>query len=292
MGSPSSDSTVATTTASDGRTLAWASYGDPDGLAVLYFHGTSTCRLDGGFFDAAATRAGVHLIAVDRPGSARSDPHPGRRLIDWPSDVDAVADALNIDRYVVTGMSGGGPHALACAALNPQRVIAAVPINSATPNDPAFLRAAPAPMRVTPFLMRNVPPLGRAMLRAMGKASGRPNMPSRGMPADWREVLAHDDIRAQFLAAREEGLRQTRTVWATEGALFWDPDGWGFDPIHLPVPVIGCSGVLDPSLEFTRRVVASSSPGSRMLELPGGHIHPLLPDVAQTVVDAMAAAGS
>lgn len=102
----------------DGRRLGYAEYGDPDGPPVMYCHGFPSCRLEPGMVEIS----GVRLVALDRPGYGRSDPRPGRRLVDWPADVAAAADALGIDRFAVAGVSGGAPYAAACAALLPGRV--------------------------------------------------------------------------------------------------------------------------------------------------------------------------
>lgn len=55
------------------------------------------------------------MISIDRPGIGLSDPKPKRTLLDWPDDVLELADALNIERFAVLGISGGGPYSLACA---------------------------------------------------------------------------------------------------------------------------------------------------------------------------------
>jgi len=105
----------------DGRGLAYAEWGDLRGPPLLFFHGTPHSRL--WCPDEEATQAaGVHLVAVDRPGFGRSDLQPGRRLTDWPGNVAELADALGIDRFAVAGFSGGGPYAAACAALIGDRV--------------------------------------------------------------------------------------------------------------------------------------------------------------------------
>ena len=105
----------------DGRALAYTEWGDAHGQPVFYFHGSPLSRL--WIPDEAATRAaGVRLIAADRPGYGGSDPHPGRRLQDWPVDVAELGDALGVDRFAVVGYSAGGPYALACAALLGDRV--------------------------------------------------------------------------------------------------------------------------------------------------------------------------
>jgi pimeloyl-ACP methyl ester carboxylesterase len=66
----------------------------------------------------------VRLIAVDRPGIALSDRVPGRRLLNWATDIEILADVLHLSRFAILGWSAEAPHALACASLVPERVVA------------------------------------------------------------------------------------------------------------------------------------------------------------------------
>ena len=107
----------------DGRKLAVEQYGDPEGTPVFMLHGTPGCRLSGRHPDESrVVDAGLRLITYDRPGYGQSDRHKGRRVIDCVADVAAIADELGVERFAVTGGSGGGPHALAVAARLPGRV--------------------------------------------------------------------------------------------------------------------------------------------------------------------------
>src|SRR5258706_454018 len=108
----------------DGRTLAYAEYGEPEGRALLYFHGGADSRLEARLLAEQARCAGIRLIGIDRPGMGRSHFKKGRRLLDWPDDVIELADHLGIERFAVIGVSGGGPYALACAYKIPNRLIA------------------------------------------------------------------------------------------------------------------------------------------------------------------------
>jgi pimeloyl-ACP methyl ester carboxylesterase len=99
----------------DGRSLAYAEFGDPDGRPVLFFHGTPGYRLNPWTTNAEMRSLEVRLIALDRPGVGRSTPRPQRRLLDWPDDVQTLAGSLGLERFAVVGFSNGGPHAAACA---------------------------------------------------------------------------------------------------------------------------------------------------------------------------------
>lgn len=103
--------------AGDGRVLQVLERGDPDGTPVLVHNGTPNSRLIYEPEASLAARQGIRLISYDRPGYGGSTPQPGRTVADCVQDVRAIAADLGIERLAVWGISGGGPHALACAAL-------------------------------------------------------------------------------------------------------------------------------------------------------------------------------
>jgi pimeloyl-ACP methyl ester carboxylesterase len=117
----------------DGRILAVLEAGDESGHAVVAIHGTPGSGLLWRGLAEDAEARGIRLLAYDRPGYGGSDPHPGRTVADAAGDVAAIADALGIERFAVEGGSGGGPHTLACAALLPDRVVAAASLAGVAP---------------------------------------------------------------------------------------------------------------------------------------------------------------
>ena len=124
-----------TTRTPDGRTLAIEEAGDPDGHPVLVHEGTPNSRH---LYPPAATDAaarGLRLISYDRPGYGGSSPQPGRTVADCAADVRVICADLGIDRLAMWGISGGGPHVLACAALLPDLVTAAASLASPAPMD-------------------------------------------------------------------------------------------------------------------------------------------------------------
>jgi pimeloyl-ACP methyl ester carboxylesterase len=119
----------------DGRSLLVQEGGDPAGQAVLVHLGTPSSRSLYPPHLRDATERGIRLIAYDRPGYGGSSPHPGRSVADCATDVRAIVDALQIERFAVWGISGGAPHSLACASLLSHRVVAAATLASAAPFD-------------------------------------------------------------------------------------------------------------------------------------------------------------
>ena len=108
----------------DGRALGYAEYGAPEGKPIFYFHGFPGSRLDWMLSDSdnSANELNARIIAVDRPGMGLSDFKRDRKILDWPDDVVELADILQIERFSVLGISGGGPYTFACAFKIPERL--------------------------------------------------------------------------------------------------------------------------------------------------------------------------
>jgi pimeloyl-ACP methyl ester carboxylesterase len=120
-------------TRADGMGNSAGAPGSP--VAVFWLHGSPNIGSPPEPLFAAAEANGLRWVSYDRPGYGGSSPHDGRTVASAAADVAAVADALGIGRFAVLGHSGGGPHALACAALLPERVIAAVSVSAPAPFD-------------------------------------------------------------------------------------------------------------------------------------------------------------
>ena len=126
---------VSDITLSDGRTLAFGSFGDPSGDPLLFFHGTPGSHFEGELLHEASAARGVRLIAPDRPGIGRSTPQPGRTLLGWADDVAELAEALGLVRLRLIGYSGGGPFALACGCRLADCIDALVVVSGSAPMD-------------------------------------------------------------------------------------------------------------------------------------------------------------
>jgi pimeloyl-ACP methyl ester carboxylesterase len=126
-------------TTGDGRRLCVQSAGAADGRPIVVHHGTPGSRHLSDDWVAAAAADGVRLISYDRPGYGGSTPQPGRTVADCASDVRAIAAEFGYGLVAVWGWSGGGPHALACAALLPDLVCAVASLGSIAPYGPPDL---------------------------------------------------------------------------------------------------------------------------------------------------------
>src|SRR5579864_3923352 len=125
--------------APDGREVAFAVWGDPEGFPVMRLHGTPGCRLMRWRDEKVYGSLGVCWVTPDRAGYGRSSRLRGRRVVDDVDDVRLIADELGFERFGVSGASGGGPHALACAARLPDRVVRAICVVGTAPYGPPGL---------------------------------------------------------------------------------------------------------------------------------------------------------
>ncbi len=178
----------------DGRTLAYAEFGQPDGYPVMYFHGAPSSRLEPLLIgDAVLSRFGLRVIAPDRPGMGGSDFQPNRTFSDWPKDVIALANALGLEQFAVLGNSGGGPYVAVCAARIPERLTSAVIVSGGWRMDwPEAQNNLPFVNRLVLIFADKAPFLLGLLLKMMAASSGgerekelaqlRKRVPRRTMP--------------------------------------------------------------------------------------------------------------
>src|SRR3989344_906865 len=106
----------------DGRKLAYAEYGDPEGQPLFFLHGWPSSRMHGRRMGEAASKLKIRIITPDRPGYGLYDYKENRTLLDYPDDILELADQLKIEKFAVVGVSGGGPYAAVCAYKIPKRI--------------------------------------------------------------------------------------------------------------------------------------------------------------------------
>jgi pimeloyl-ACP methyl ester carboxylesterase len=117
----------------DGRSLEYVVAGPGDGMPLVLHHGTPSSAVVFEPWQESAAKHGLRMVMYSRPGYAGSSPRPGRTVADAAGDVAALLDALGAERFLTVGWSGGGPHALACAKLLPDRCAAAALIAGVAP---------------------------------------------------------------------------------------------------------------------------------------------------------------
>lgn len=245
---PKTDDTL---TLSDGRSLGYAEYGPPDGEPLVFCHGTPGSRYSRPADASLLEKHGVRQFTLERPGYGRSTYHPGRTLLDWPQDVREAADALGLDQFTVAGFSGGGPHALACAARLPDRVTSAAVINGIGPVHPPGatdgmelrnrigLRVAGLPL--VPRLI--VWPIVRKIRK--DPDAGIDTVGDRFAAVD-KSVLQRPEVRAVFRQDFSAAVQHGTKGYVRDARIFSKP--WGFDLDEISVPVDLWHGELDTNV--------------------------------------------
>lgn len=267
-------------TTPDGRHLRVEEAGDPSGSPVLTLHGTPGAgRLYGPHITDAENR-GIRLIGYDRPGYGRSTPQPGRSVADCAADVRAVAAALSIDRLAVWGISGGAPHALACAALLPDLVVAVGSLAALAPYGAPRLDyfTGMGEDNVNDIkLMLEDEPAARAKLVADREHMLALN--AEAMERAFPSLVSAVDAAAFTPELAEYLFACTRDGLAPGGEGWWDDSmaalkPWGFELGTIRVPVQLWHGLHDRFVPFQHgEWLAGTIPGvDARLSADDGHI--------------------
>lgn len=293
------DRTRQTVTLRDGRQLGYAEYGIPDGIPLMLFHGTPGSRLLSFLEKVEWVRdLGLRILTPERPGYGLSDPAPGNSIGDWADDVAQLADQLGLDRFHVSGASGGGPFALACALRLPDRVRSATLICSGCPPEAMHNREGMnRGNRLVFWLARYAPPLLRVLMALYARAVSKQRKPNSDKAKQkmlaqlcaWdRRVLEsrEDDPRAKLQL--QEAFRQ-----GPAGAyhdMMRVSHAWGLDFQSLRVPVFLWHGTADTLMPVScARAFAQMIPGceARFLE-DAGHMLIADPDTASRMMARIA----
>jgi pimeloyl-ACP methyl ester carboxylesterase len=267
----------------DGRELAYEETGDPAGVPIFMLHGTPGCRLSGRHPDPSRVGAlGLRLVSYDRPGYGRSSRHPDRRVVDCVSDVTAVADELEIERFAVSGGSGGGPHALAVGARRPERVTRVICDVGVAPYDAADLDWSrgmdPSNVREIGWALAGEETLAGELEREARKVLDRIDEDPGSLLSEFelsssdRAVLENPDVREVIRVSTHETFAGGIWGWVDDDLALISP--WGFDVGELRVPVeirYGATDVLVPAAHGAW--LAAHIPHARVtIDDHGGHL--------------------
>jgi len=280
-------------TLSDGRALGFQELGDPDGSPLFFFHGTPGSRLVFSDNDSIAQIPGLRLILPERPGYGLSDPQPGRALLDWAADVAELADHLGLTVFAVSGESGGGPHALACAYRLADRVTKALVLSSPAP---AGFKGARSGLswgnRVGLVLGRYAPWLMRRTIRSYAAAfekdpEGFLDAVARQMAQPDRVLLANRALRQAIIRDVREAYRHGSDGHAVDGLLAMTSRTWGFSLREISVPVFLWHGEDDTLVSTTMAMhLAREIPRCQARFVAGaGHLLTETPEVISEVAD-------
>ena len=234
---------------SDGRSLSYASFGDPAGKPVFYFHGFPGSRFEPQSNHEAYLKAGIRLLALDRPGMGESTRKSKRKLLDWPDDVVEVAKILNLEKFSVLGVSGGGPYALACARAIPGYLDKVTVACGLGPMDaPNATSGMMLSNRILFRYGRFFPPLLRLSVFLMVRQlSSKPvkgfEKFVEGLPEPDRLVLSEPEAQEFVLASAVEGVCQGGGPLLEEIRIY--SKLWGFKLDDLNVPISLFQGEVD-----------------------------------------------
>jgi pimeloyl-ACP methyl ester carboxylesterase len=258
------------------RQIGFAEFGDPQGRAVFWLHGTPGARRQiPTEARVYAKQHGIRLIGLDRPGTGSSSPHLYENIAAFADDLRTIADILGIDKMAVIGLSGGGPYALASAAAMPDRVVAAGILGGVAPflGDEGITsalmnlgkRAAPLlrlggdPLRIGASLMvRAIRPFANTALALYAAIS----------PEGDRRLLTRPEFGAMFLDDLLNGSRKQLAAPFNDVVLF--TRGWGFRLDEVKVPVRWWHGDSDHIVPFAHgQHAVALLPDAELIVLPG-----------------------
>lgn len=245
-------------TLADGRDLAWRWWGDEGGIPVLRIQGTPSSRLNRNPDSSVQKDLGVRYLMADRPGYGGSTRKPGRGIADVVEDLVALLDHLGIDRIPAMGTSGGGPHVLALAASNPDRLSAVTVVVGGTPLvEDEVKQLVGVNARSYALAERGWEPLheflAQVRLRLLS-VEGMQGVLNDAPPAD-RKLM--EDPTWQRLSRENlaETLKQGAEGWTDEGLAMHRP--WDFDAADVRAQVTWWHGDDDKNapLSAARRVI-------------------------------------
>jgi pimeloyl-ACP methyl ester carboxylesterase len=264
---------------SDGRELEYLVSGPPNGVPLVFHHGTPGALTPIRAVERAAHARGLRLVSTSRPGYGGSTRQPNRSVADVVVDIAEVLDALDADRCLIAGWSGGGPHALACGARL-DAAAAVLVIAGVAPHDAAGLdwMAGMGEENVTEFGAANggeqslAPYLDevREHLKEVTLDGVIASLDTL-LPDVDRAVLT-DEFGEDMVASFREALRIGADGWLDDDLAFVKP--WGFALEEISVPTSVWQGSDDLMVPFAHgQWLAAHVPGvSAHLEQGEGHL--------------------
>jgi pimeloyl-ACP methyl ester carboxylesterase len=271
--------------------------GPAAGLPLVFHHGTPGARTPIRAIERAVHARGLQMVTTSRPGYGDSTPQPGRRVVDVVADTQAVLTAIGADRCLVAGWSGGGPHALACAARLPAAagvlVIAGVAPYEADgldwmagmgeENVEEFSVTLKGQDALRPYLLRE-----RERLKETDAAGIVASLGT--ILPDVDRGLLTGEFGADMADSFAEALRTGVEGWLEDDLAFARP--WGFDLAEIAVPTMLWQGSADLMVPFAHgQWLASRVPGvSAHLEDGEGHLSVAIGSIDRMIDELLGAA--
>ncbi|WP_238163044.1 alpha/beta fold hydrolase [Kribbella capetownensis] len=261
------------------RVLKYSVYGDTGGVPVLSQGGSPSTRWKRPDVGRAAEECGVHLVIPDRPEYGGSTRKPGRTVADVVEDVTALADVLGWERFAVSGGSGGGPHALACAALLSDRVTRCAVSGGITPplvdgpepdgdeEDPRRNRTSWLAARGEQYIRPSIEEAARSIMSGV-EAGGPEFPPDPHFPTPL--VPARDDPDA--MARLTATFVTSHDGWVDDNLAFANDWGFSLDEVHVPTSI--WFGSADDRARKYADLLTAAIPHAEPRPYTGGHIQP------------------
>lgn len=263
-------------TLSDGRELSFEDYGDPNGMPVIFNHGFSDSRLIRNPNDNIVRDLGLRIIAADQPGVGSSTPKTDRRMIDWGSDMEQLANHLDLYQFAVAGHSGGSPHAMAIAVHLPERVTHGVLASPVGPFDEdgfakmLVMKELKLVVKLHHFKRLLKWAYKMDSKKALKDIGSMVEQVAEGDPSDRDTFYANPDQTGMFERSFTEGMAQAGDGVYEMTMALWN---WGFEIEQVKQPFHVFYGDNDDiiSPEMPKRV-AERLPNSAASVWPGaGH---------------------
>ncbi|MFK8046164.1 MAG: alpha/beta fold hydrolase [Crocinitomicaceae bacterium] len=246
----------------DGRNLGFAEYGDDEGFPIIYCHGSQSSRLEMHYDMSFASKNGLRVITVDRPGHGLSDFNANGSILGFANDVKALTDHLKIDKFSVVGMSAGAPFALGVAHVFPNNIIKAAIISGFAPYNSESKHYLSKEVKVMLSLAKSFPFLLRIMLKIQSRQlKSNPQKALNGflkmMSAPDQEILKNESVKQIIERMFKEAFRKGSDGVAYEISKLLVQD-WGFQLKDISVPVSFWQGKKDNNVPYQWAELMSS----------------------------------
>ncbi|MET7282625.1 alpha/beta hydrolase [Kribbella sp. NPDC005582] len=264
------------------RVLNYTLYGASDGLPVVSLGGSPSTRWKRPSVVEAISAAGLRMVIPDRPGYGGSSRQPGRTVADAAADVARLADELGWSTFALTGGSGGGPHALACAALLPDRVVRCAVVGGIAPplthdpepteaeeladprRDRSIWRAARDSEALRPGIAESFAGIMASVEAGGPEFPPDPHDPAPPAPPARDDPEAMARLTATFVTS-QDGLVDDLVAFATP---------WGFDLADVRVPTSIWFGTADERAGKHAGFLAAAIPHAESIQYVGAHAPP------------------